>query len=457
MSFRYMQSKLILLTMLRMISLLKTAHADVTGRYKISQPTWIAYVNLTQTGNKATGYIQYVYADARNITRTQKSDIHGAVNGNKIVLKLDSFFEYGGRNANGEKSGGKLILEFPMTNGHIQTYKFTPTTTDAWNQSVTAFQKHWTRKISTARTNVALTARKRWLNEQDTKITLAIFDKQGDLASRLGELDRAKGEQLKWQKETDSRQKIYEDSKASADKATQNASNNDEQSSAWELQSQDQNAKLQLDEAASNAKSAKIEASACFNSIEGDKAEIQDKVRQFRMLQAEMRKYKMDFGAAPELGKFMAIVITSSAKITATRDPSSDIVREVRERTYLGVIGIDYESASVILPGGQIGEVNKADLRLISLDTIGRQKFGQLGIVTALTTTITQEQDEHSKVLTTADRDTYLCITKEQKGWYGVLMQNGAQGWVKRETVRLLNQDVIRNDDGKLDAASVRR
>ena len=457
MSFRHLQNKILLLTLLYMISLLKTTPADVTGRYKISQPTWIAYINLTQAGSKATGYIQYVYADDQNITRTQKSDIHGEVNGNRIVLKLNSFLGYGGGDANGKKSGGKLILEFPMTNGRIQTYKFTPTTTNAWNQSVTAFQKHWTQKISVARTNVALTARKRWLGEQDTKITIAIFDKQGDLAGSLAELDTAKSELLKWQKETDSRQKIYEDSKASADKATQNAGTNDERSSAWELQSLAQNAKIQVDEAAINAKSAKIEISACFNSIESDKAEIQGMVRQIRTLQAEMRGYKMEFGEAPDLGKFMAIVVTSSAKITATRNPNSNIVREVREKTYLGVIGINYGSASVILPGGQSGEVNKADLRLISLETIGRPKFGRLGIVTALTTTITQEQDEDSKVLTIADRDTYLCITKEQKGWYGVLMQNGAEGWVKRETILLLNHDVIRNDDGKLDSPGTRR
>ena len=195
-----------------------TVRADVTGGYMTGQPTWVAYIHLTQAGSKVAGYIQYVYADARNITQTRKSDIHGAVNGNKVALKLDSFLGYGGKDANGEKRSGKLVLEFPTTSGHVQTYTFSQTTTKAWNQAVTAFQNRWAQTISTARTSATVATRKHWLEEQDNKIVLAIFDRQGKLAGRLYELEIAKGELKKWQEEAKARQGLYEEAKAVADK-----------------------------------------------------------------------------------------------------------------------------------------------------------------------------------------------------------------------------------------------
>lgn len=433
------------------------AYADITGRYATIQPTWIAYINLTQTGKKAAGYIQYVYADSNAITKTYKSDIHGEVNGSKVALTLIFLFGDGNGNVSGNKKGANLVLEFPAIDGRIQVYTFTQTSVKAWNQSVTLFRKHWARSISVARTNTAIAARKGWLLEQNTKIITAVFDKQKELAGELNTLSEVKSNLQKWQKEAEALQKTYAEAKSLADKKIQGASNDDERSQAWELQSQAQDAKSHVDEVEQNIKSLKRDTSSIFDKLDADKADIKQEVSQYLSLRIEMKGYKMQLGEAPEFGKYMAIVITPSAKVRAARALDSDIVREVREGAYLGVnglgVGVDY----IVLADGQCGVINKTDLRLISLDSIGRQKIGRLGTVTTLETSITKEPNEHSASLATAKRDEFLCITEEREGWYGVLMQNGFRGWVKRETVRLLDNDVIRDEDGKLNSPGAQR
>ena len=61
--------------------------ANVTGAYASQQATWIAYLHLTQTGSKITGYMLTVSADSVTATRSKRSDVHGSVSGGAITLK----------------------------------------------------------------------------------------------------------------------------------------------------------------------------------------------------------------------------------------------------------------------------------------------------------------------------------------------------------------------------------
>ncbi len=457
MSFcRFRNQVLLAVLLLNIILLTNIAHADMTGSYMSRQPTWIGYLRLTQTNSKVTGYFQYVYADSRNITQIRRSDLHGTVSGNTIAVKLDSFLGYGGKDAGGIKRGGKVILEFPTTNGRVETYTFSTVTTQAWNQAVTVFQRHWALAISLERTRSATMTRQKWLDEQDTIITLAIFNSQEKLAGRLDELAKFRGVLKKWQDESMTRQNIYEKAKAIADKATKEASNSDERFRASELQFQAADAKFKLSDIEFNMKNAKIDISNILNDIEQDKIAIKENVRQIRTLQLEMKQNNMQYPEAPELGKFIAIVKSTSAKIRASRDQNSKILREVREGAYLGVIATHHENAFIILPNGQNGTADLADLRLINLESTGRQKVGQLGIVTVLDASITKEHDENSEVVMTAKRDSNLCILREQGDYYEVELQNGSRGWVKRINVRLLNYEITRDEEGKLYAPGLR-
>lgn len=68
--------------------------------------------------------------------------------------------------------------------------------------------------------------------------------------------------------------------------------------------------------------------------------------------------------------------------------------------------------------------------------------IGRLG-VTVSTAPIYASRSTSSRLYARCEPMTYLAVTHEVEGWYGVLMVDGSVGWVPRQHVRLLNYEVL--------------
>ena len=69
---------------------------------------------------------------------------------------------------------------------------------------------------------------------------------------------------------------------------------------------------------------------------------------------------------------------------------------------------------------------------------------GRLGQVER-PTVIYRTQSARAAHLSTAQSGTYLAIQTESSGWYGILMSDGTLGWVRRQSLRLLDYQVVSN------------
>lgn len=70
-------------------------------------------------------------------------------------------------------------------------------------------------------------------------------------------------------------------------------------------------------------------------------------------------------------------------------------------------------------------------------------KLGKVGIVVAAKANIYQARSPKSAVYYTVKQETPLAIVKEEGPWYGVLMSNGAIGWISKHLVRLTDYAVV--------------
>lgn len=83
-------------------------------------------------------------------------------------------------------------------------------------------------------------------------------------------------------------------------------------------------------------------------------------------------------------------------------------------------------------------------------------KIGRVGLVNVASTPIYRQKSTKSSKFTTVGAETPLAIVKEEANWYGVLMANGAIGWVPARNVKMSgyelvlkqNTDVKQNDTG---------
>lgn len=71
-------------------------------------------------------------------------------------------------------------------------------------------------------------------------------------------------------------------------------------------------------------------------------------------------------------------------------------------------------------------------------------KIGHVGLVVSPTAVIYQSKSSSSRAYARVKAETPLAITREEDGtWFGVLMANGATGWIKRESVKLIGYDLV--------------
>jgi len=415
-----------------------------------AQPTWIAYLRITQTGSKVTGYLQYVNADNQTYTRSQRSDVQGSISGSAITLKLDSFLGYSIKEADGEISGGKLILEFPNSGGHIDRYTFTSTTSTAWNRAVSNFEAHWKSAIDSQRKQAALLARKQAVYNECQRTLSEIYQYQYDLVAKMDNLEGCKQQLAMARLVVAARKEDVKRADDVATRAEQAAITDQEKIHADVLRTQVDVAKNYVDAALNNVDAAQDHVNNALDAIDVDKGRLR---QERQRLQADMEAYHQlgeHITFQPNTGKYVAQVSAASTKIRVAPSEDSGIIREIKQGTNLAIVDIYGESCGVILPGAKMGYVSKDDLHLLAIDDVGRKIRGRLGIVTVLETPITLGPDPASRLLITAKRDTNVCIIGTADEHYLVLLQDASIGFIKRQNVRLLDAQVTQDEDGKL-------
>lgn len=68
---------------------------------------------------------------------------------------------------------------------------------------------------------------------------------------------------------------------------------------------------------------------------------------------------------------------------------------------------------------------------------------GRVGTVQAATATIYRSRSTTGGKFATVKADTPLAIVKEEGDWYGVLMVNGATGWIARSAVKMTSYELV--------------
>ncbi|MGC8863629.1 MAG: C40 family peptidase [Armatimonadota bacterium] len=70
-------------------------------------------------------------------------------------------------------------------------------------------------------------------------------------------------------------------------------------------------------------------------------------------------------------------------------------------------------------------------------------RVGKVGVVAAAKATIYQSRSAKSSKYADVNRETPLAIIREEGPWYGVLMINGAIGWISKHLVRLTGYELV--------------
>lgn len=74
--------------------------------------------------------------------------------------------------------------------------------------------------------------------------------------------------------------------------------------------------------------------------------------------------------------------------------------------------------------------------------------IGRVGVVSASSAAISRMPTPNGYTLFTCPKDSYLAVTGERSGWYGVLMVDGSTGWVPKTKVTILDYQVKGSTSG---------
>jgi len=70
-------------------------------------------------------------------------------------------------------------------------------------------------------------------------------------------------------------------------------------------------------------------------------------------------------------------------------------------------------------------------------------RVGRVGIVAVTSAAIYQSRSANSPKFSTVKLETPLAIVKEEGDWYGILMVNGATGWISKHLVKLTGYELV--------------
>ena len=83
-------------------------------------------------------------------------------------------------------------------------------------------------------------------------------------------------------------------------------------------------------------------------------------------------------------------------------------------------------------------------------------KIARVGLVTASSACIYQSKSASSRLYARVTAQTPLAIVRQEQEWFGVLMVNGATGWITANSVKLIGYDLVakKSDLNRATAAS---
>ena len=136
----------------------------------------------------------------------------------------------------------------------------------------------------------------------------------------------------------------------------------------------------------------------------------------------------------------------------------------------LGVAGVGFSDQTLTITLDPPKNESKSDLRL-NHETLGATRnstqkqytaaasaskqtsakevaIGRVGVITASKADIRRTPSGRGYSLYTCPKDTYLAITSESGGWYGVLMADSSTGWIEKGKVSLLDYQVMGKTTG---------
>lgn len=70
-------------------------------------------------------------------------------------------------------------------------------------------------------------------------------------------------------------------------------------------------------------------------------------------------------------------------------------------------------------------------------------KIGRVGLVTATSASIYQSKSSSSRMYARVTAQTPLAVVREERDWFGVMMVNGATGWIPSKHVKLIGYDLV--------------
>ncbi len=94
-------------------------------------------------------------------------------------------------------------------------------------------------------------------------------------------------------------------------------------------------------------------------------------------------------------------------------------------------------------PGGTETETNSAKPKM---QVTSQRVIGRVGQVISRSAPIRSSRSLRSRILFECKQGTYLGIVNESDGYLGVLMSDGRTGWIKSESVRILDYNIVRSN-----------
>lgn len=102
-------------------------------------------------------------------------------------------------------------------------------------------------------------------------------------------------------------------------------------------------------------------------------------------------------------------------------------------------LSLETPSLTSSAPGGQPTTATTAKTKA-DTNTV---KVGRVGLVQSASAYIYKSKSPSSRRYATVKAETPLAIVREESEWFGVLMVNGAIGWIPSKHVRLIDYDLV--------------
>lgn len=106
---------------------------------------------------------------------------------------------------------------------------------------------------------------------------------------------------------------------------------------------------------------------------------------------------------------------------------------------------LSLEAPDLSSPGASTNDSTQAQASPAPKPRLNAVTVGKVGVVSAPKASIYRERSGGSRVYANVKQETPLAIVKDEGDWYGVLMVNGATGWISKHLVRLTGYELVKD------------